>query len=158
MGFEPTHGDRIGLAVQRLNHSATLSCVEVLVLCVALLQCFFSFSLIQWKTVSCSSWLFQQSISFTTFIEHRITHLNEKSFRQRWDSNPRTETVFGLAVQRLNHSATLSYVELSVLCVASLRCVALFFVDLMQKLFLVRRGFSSSFLHYLYRRTPNNTS
>ena len=25
MGFEPTHGDRIGLAVQRLNHSATLS-------------------------------------------------------------------------------------------------------------------------------------
>ena len=23
MGFEPTHGDRIGLAVQRLNHSAT---------------------------------------------------------------------------------------------------------------------------------------
>ena len=24
MGFEPTHGDRIGLAVQRLNHSATL--------------------------------------------------------------------------------------------------------------------------------------
>ena len=25
MGFEPTHGNRIGLAVQRLNHSATLS-------------------------------------------------------------------------------------------------------------------------------------
>ena len=25
MGFEPTHGDRIGLAVRRLNHSATLS-------------------------------------------------------------------------------------------------------------------------------------
>ena len=25
MGFEPTHGDRIGLAVQRFNHSATLS-------------------------------------------------------------------------------------------------------------------------------------
>ena len=25
MGFEPSHGDRIGLAVQRLNHSATLS-------------------------------------------------------------------------------------------------------------------------------------
>ena len=25
MGFEPTHGDHIGLAVQRLNHSATLS-------------------------------------------------------------------------------------------------------------------------------------
>ena len=24
-GFEPTHGERIGLAVQRLNHSATLS-------------------------------------------------------------------------------------------------------------------------------------
>ena len=25
MGFEPTHGDRIGLAVRRLSHSATLS-------------------------------------------------------------------------------------------------------------------------------------
>ena len=25
MGFETTHGDRIGLAVQRLNHSTTLS-------------------------------------------------------------------------------------------------------------------------------------
>ena len=25
VGFEPTHGNRIGLAVQRLNHSATLS-------------------------------------------------------------------------------------------------------------------------------------
>ena len=25
MGFEPTHGDRIGLAVRGLNHSATLS-------------------------------------------------------------------------------------------------------------------------------------
>ena len=26
MEFEPTHGDRIGLAVQRINHSAT--CVQ----------------------------------------------------------------------------------------------------------------------------------
>ena len=34
MGFEPTHGDRIGLAVQRLNHSATLSqCSAVRGLC-----------------------------------------------------------------------------------------------------------------------------
>ena len=27
MGFEPTHGDRIGLAVKRLNHSAISSYV-----------------------------------------------------------------------------------------------------------------------------------
>ena len=30
MGFEPTHGDRIGLAVQRLNYSAPLSCFDQL--------------------------------------------------------------------------------------------------------------------------------
>ena len=29
MGFEPTRGDPIGLAVQRLNHSATSSCGDI---------------------------------------------------------------------------------------------------------------------------------
>ena len=28
MGFEPTRAEHIGLAVQRLNHSATSSCVQ----------------------------------------------------------------------------------------------------------------------------------
>ena len=33
-GFEPSQGDRIGLAVQRLNHSATLSHLQSLQICL----------------------------------------------------------------------------------------------------------------------------
>ena len=77
MGFEPTHGDRIGLAVQRLNHSATLSqCSAVRGLCD--LSCNVSF-LIAFANNNC-------------FWNFRLL-LHMKKYRQRWDSNPRTETV-----------------------------------------------------------------
>ena len=32
MGFEPTRAEHIGLAVQRLNHSATASCDNITIL------------------------------------------------------------------------------------------------------------------------------
>ena len=39
MGFEPTRAEPIGLAVQRLNHSATSSCVLQRVFCRLLIAC-----------------------------------------------------------------------------------------------------------------------
>ena len=46
IGFKPTHGDRIGLAVQRRNHSATLSDKASLLLQFELVRCF-SFELMK---------------------------------------------------------------------------------------------------------------
>ena len=93
MGFEPTHGDRIGLAVQRLNHSATLS------------QCSAVRGL---RDLSCN-------VSFLIAFANNNCFWN---FRLRSQYGGKIPTVMGfepthgdrigLAVQRLNHSATLS--------------------------------------------------
>ena len=38
MGFEPTRTEHIGLAVQRLNHSATSSCYALIVSMLSVLE------------------------------------------------------------------------------------------------------------------------
>ena len=92
MGFEPTHGDRIGLAVQRLNHSATLSqSYAVRGLCD--LFCNVSF-LIAFANNNCS-W------------DCRLPPPYEK-IPSGMGFEPTHGDRIGLAVQRLNHSATLS--------------------------------------------------
>ena len=92
MGFEPTHGDRIGIAVQRLNLSATLS-QSYVVEGLRDLFCNVSF-LIAFANNNCF-WNFQLPPPYEkipTGMGFEPTHGDR----------------IGLAVQRLNHSATLS--------------------------------------------------
>ena len=92
MGFEPTHGDRIGLAVERLNHSTTLSQSSA-VRGLRDLSCNVSF-LIAFANNHCF-WNFllrPQYGKIPTVMGFEPTHGDR----------------IGLAVQLLNHSATLS--------------------------------------------------
>ena len=91
MGFEPTHGDRIGLAVQRLNLSATLS------QCSAF-QCL--------RDLSCNVSFLIAIANNHCFWKFRLAHQYEIPTGMGFE--PTHGDRFGLAVQRLNHSATLS--------------------------------------------------
>ena len=89
MVFEPTHGDRIGLAVQRLNHSATLS------------QCSAVRGL---RDLSCNV---SSLIAFADiFFNFRLLLQFEKIPTGMW-FEPNHGDRIGLAVQRLNQFATL---------------------------------------------------
>ena len=92
MGFEPTHGDRIGLAVQRLNHSATLSqCPAVRDL----------------RDLSCNVSFLIAFANNKCFWSFRLPPPYEK-VPTGMGFEPTHGDRIGLAVQRLNHSATLS--------------------------------------------------
>ena len=100
MGFEPTHGDRIGLAVQRLNHSATLS--------MGIGRYWFLLSTSSNDETSdvflftescCKCWFLHFSYARRVFSSKNTTEMGFE---------PTHGDRIGLAVQRLNHSATLS--------------------------------------------------
>ena len=92
MGFESTHGDRIGLEVRRLNHSATVSYLSAARgLCHLFCNVFF---LIAFANNSCF-WNFglpPQYEETPTVMGFEPTHGDR----------------IGLAVRRLSHSVTLS--------------------------------------------------
>ena len=89
MGFEPTHEDRIGLAVQRLNHSATQSQSSA-VRGLRDLFCNVSFLIV-----------FANKICFWSF---RLPPQFEK-IPTVMGFEPTHGDRIGLPVQRLNHSA-----------------------------------------------------
>ena len=118
MRFEPTNGERFGLAVQRLNHSATLSVQPSKYDLPFLFR--FWFQLIRRCTFLIeidSCWFFSYLDSLfgndEILTENLISSLWTKFdlLKENFDEmrfEPTNGECIGLAVQRLNHSATLS--------------------------------------------------
>ena len=92
MGFEPTHGDRIGLAVQRLNHSATLSCSDQL--CHVFVVIWFGFVL-QYKSMG---WFLHEIFPPDLFFDSTCVAVTNKCSFLRLVTGSRNSSLWFLYV------------------------------------------------------------
>ena len=151
MGFESTHGNRLGLAVRRLNHSANLAMfIDKSQNLLSILHLSFSLHYQSFPTSSNLSahisLLFFRTflnqmfsrhwiccLTWGAFISARVNFLSPpKMFLAEMVLESRARDSIGVAVQSLNHSAILqpsfdkSQTMLSVLHLTFLLCITKF--------------------------------